>query len=250
VGDSTPESEGSGGISAEAGQRVASRPPTSPNAAGATPYLPDGIALQPVLEIGDRSAVGYEVLRRPSVGSSGPIAEFERILAVVPIVNPAILVVPADEELFNQLGDDLLATAAAAGVMPAELMWLLPALDGSLPGDRLERARWLVSLGFGLALDGIGVASLAHEVVADLQPAFAMLEPELTQRVRAEPRARAEVAALMSYFGRLGTRTIVRGVDEERSARLWLELGLQLGVGRYLHPSCSTHQSRSLGTRS
>jgi diguanylate cyclase (GGDEF)-like protein len=40
----------------------------------------------------------------------------------------------------------------------------------------------------------------------------------------------------MSYFGRLGTRTIVRGVDEERSARLWLELGLQLGVGRYLHP--------------
>jgi diguanylate cyclase (GGDEF)-like protein len=164
------------------------------------------------------------------------VAEFERALATVPIVNPAVLVVPADEQLFEELGDDLLTKAAAAGVMPAELMWLLPALSGTVPDARLERAQWLVELGFGLALDGIGVASLAHAEVANLQPVFAMLELELTERVRCEPRARAEVAALMSYFGRLGTRTIVRGVDDEHDAQVWQDLGLQLGVGRYLHP--------------
>jgi diguanylate cyclase (GGDEF)-like protein len=39
----------------------------------------------------------------------------------------------------------------------------------------------------------------------------------------------------MSYFGRLGTRVVVRDVDDERTAQLWIELGLQIGVGRYLH---------------
>jgi diguanylate cyclase (GGDEF)-like protein len=194
------------------------------------------IALQPVLEIGDRSAVGYEVLRRPSLGLSKPIAEFERILAAVPVVNPAVLIVPADEKLLSELGDQLVTMASAAGVMPAELVWLLPSAAGGLRGDQLKRARWLADRGFGLALDGIGVASLADAEVVNLQPAFVMLEPGLTQRVLFEARARAEVAALMSYFGRLQTRTIVRGVDEERSAQVWLELGLQLGVGRYLHP--------------
>jgi diguanylate cyclase (GGDEF)-like protein len=219
-------------------QTVAPRPRPRPRAAadsGAVHGL-DGIALQPLLEIGDRSAVGYEVLRRPSVGPPDPAADFERALALVPIVTPAVLVVPADEQLFRELGGELAAKASAAGVMPAELVWLLPALDAALSGEQLERARWLVSLGFGLAVDGVSVASLAHERLAELGPAFAMLESGLTARILTETRARAEVAALMSYFGRLGTRTIVRGVDNERDAQLWLELGLQVGVGRHLHP--------------
>lgn len=235
MAEKTPESEGLGGTSTQTAQTDASRPLTALFGTGDSMGPCEGIALQPVLEIGDRSAVGYEVLRRPSAGRSEPVVEFERALAVVPIVNPAVLVVPADEQLFRQLGNELGAMASAAGVMPSELVWLLPSLDAALLGEQLERARWLVELGFGLALDGIGVASLADAEVANLQPAFAILEPELTKRVLSEPRARAEVAALLSYFGRLRTRTIVRGVDDERDAQLWLELGLQFGIGRYLH---------------
>jgi diguanylate cyclase (GGDEF)-like protein len=214
---------------------VASRPGSAHNR---TPeHAQRGIALQPMLEIGDRSAVGYEVLRRPVDGDPNPVGDFERALALVPVVNPAVLVLPAIEQLFTELGDDLLAMTAAAGVMPAELVWLLPVRP---PDDerrpQLERARWLAEMGFGLALDDVDVASLADAELADLEPTFALLWAGLAERVLAEPRARAEVGALMSYFGRLGTRTVVRRVDDERSAQLLLQLGLKFGVGSYLHP--------------
>ncbi|MGA2210287.1 MAG: diguanylate cyclase [Acidimicrobiales bacterium] len=235
MGETTPESEGSGGRSTQMAEVVASRPGS---ARGETPDRSQrGIALQPLLEIGDRSAVGYEVLRRPRAGDSSPVADFEQALELVPVVNPAVLVLPAIEQLFTELGNDLLAMTAAAGVMPAELVWLLPVRppDGRR-GPQLERARWLAEMGFGLALDDVDVASLADAELADLQPTFALLWAGLAERVLAEPRARAEVGALMSYFGRLGTRTVVRRVDDERSCQLWLELGLKFGVGHYLHP--------------
>ncbi len=227
VGESSSGSEGPGGTSTQVASASASRP----REVGAR----QGIALQPILEIGDRSAVGYEVLRRPSNTGLPPAQEFELALELVPIVNPAVLVLAAHERVFSALEDELAAKVAAAGVMPAELVWLLPALQSSGDRDRqLQRARWLVGLGFGVALDRVGVASLADAEAADLQPAFALLDPSLTRRVLTELRARAEVAALMSYFGRLGTRTIARGVDDERSAQMWLEVGLQIGVGRHL----------------
>lgn len=227
VGVTASGSEGSGGTSAEMAQAGASRP----RAVDAH----EGVALQPILEIGDRSAVGYEVLRRPSHGQPQPVTEFERALELVPVVNPAVMILAADEALFAELEAELPVKTAAAGVMPAELVWLLPPLESGLDrAQQLKRARWLVELGFGVALDCIGVASLADAEAADLQPAFAFLDPDLMRRVLTEPRARAEVAALMSYFGRLGTRTIARGVDDERSAQMWLEIGLQIGIGKQL----------------
>ncbi len=195
-----------------------------------------GVALQPLLGIGDRSTVGYEAVFR-ALGGARPTASFVRALELVPVVNPAVLVVPATEVLFAEIGEQLAALTAAAGVMPSELVWLLP--FGHSARDRvmvMERARWLTSMGFGLALDGMELAALADAEVADLTPTFAMLAQGLAERVSIEPRARAEVAALMSYFGRLGTRTVARFVDDENTARLWLELGLQFGAGRFLQP--------------
>ncbi len=197
-----------------------------------------GIALQPILEIRDRSAVGYEVLLRPEGRAADPVTDFARVLEVVPVVNPAVLVVAADERLFQELDEKLPSMTAAAGVMPAELVWLMPSArredDLSFPG--IERARWLRQLGYGLALDGMDASSIAHAEIADLGPTFAMLHEGFADRVLSQPRARAEVAALMSYFGRLGTRIVVRRVDEEHAAQLWLELGLQIGVGGWLNP--------------
>jgi len=235
VGIPAPESEGSGGSSVQMAQLDAARPHSG--SSEGNQLLKQGIALQPLLEIGDRSAVGYEVLRRPLHGPSQPVEDFARALELVPIVNPAVLVVPADERLFLDVGEDLPAMTAAAGVMPAELVWLLPARrPDESPARSLERAHWLSKMGFALALDEIDVSSLASAEVAELQPAFAMLQGSFADRIRAEPRARAEVAALMSYFGRLGTRIVVRKVDDEHAAQLWIELGQQVGIGTYLHP--------------
>ncbi len=191
-----------------------------------------GVALQPLLGIGDRSTVGYETVFR-SIGAARPAASFARALELVPVVNPAVLVVPATEALFSEIGDQLAELTAAAGVMQSELVWLLP-LGGSERDRVMERARWLTDMGFALALDGMELAALADAEVAELTPSFALLAQGLAERVSIEPRARAEVSALMSYFGRLGTRTVARGVDDENTARLWLELGLQFGTGRFL----------------
>ncbi|MHB1884883.1 MAG: diguanylate cyclase [Acidimicrobiales bacterium] len=195
-----------------------------------------GVALQPLLGIGDRSTVGYEAVFR-LVGGARPAVCFARALELVPVVNPAVLVVPATEALFSEIGDRLAELTAAAGVMPGELVWLLPL--GSSARERVKvtaRARWLTEMGFGLALDGMELAALADAEVAELTPTFAMLAQGLAERVSIESRARAEVSALMSYFGRLGTRTVARCVDDENTARLWLELGLQFGAGRFLQP--------------
>jgi diguanylate cyclase (GGDEF)-like protein len=235
VGDPASESEGSDGTFAQMARVVASRP--GPGRNGGAGAATDGIALQPLLEIGDRSAVGYEALRRSSSGRRDPVADFARALELVPVVNPAVLVVPADEELLSEVGDELPAMTAAAGVIAAELVWLLPARSPAGRAEQaIQRAAWLSQMGFGLALDGVDVASLADAEVAELNPTFVMLEAGFADRVVAQPRARAEVAALMSYFGRLGTRIVVRNVDDERVAQLWLELGLQIGIGRWLHP--------------
>jgi len=193
-----------------------------------------GIALQPVLEIGDRSAVAYEVLQRPPHRRRFTVGDFESTLALVPIVNPAVLILPADEQLFDELGESIARKAATAGVMQAELLWLLPAQEGGWSDTQLSWARWLIDLGFEVALDGIGLGSVADGDVAALQPALAIIDCALSRRVDTDLRARAEVSALMSYFGRLGTRTAVRGVDDERSAQALLEVGFQLGVGTYL----------------
>ncbi|HXY43721.1 MAG TPA: diguanylate cyclase [Acidimicrobiales bacterium] len=234
MGGPAPESEGSGRFSAQVADAGAARP--LPHTGGSNGLLRAGIALQPLLEIGDRSAVGYEVLRRPRHRAPQPVDDFARALELVPVVNPAVLVVPADEPLFLGLGEDLPAMTAAAGVMPAELVWLLPARrPDESPGPHVERARWLSQMGFGLALDGVDVSCLAGAELADLPLAFAMLQGSFAERIRAEPRARAEVAALMSYFGRLGTRIVVRQVDDEHAAQLWIELGQQVGTGTYLH---------------
>jgi diguanylate cyclase (GGDEF)-like protein len=152
----------------------------------------------------------------------------------VPIVNPAVLILPADEQLFDELGESIARKAATAGVMQAELLWLLPAQEGGWSDTQLSWARWLIDLGFEVALDGIGLGSVADGDVAALQPALAIIDCALSRRVDTDLRARAEVSALMSYFGRLGTRTAVRGVDDERSAQALLEVGFQLGVGTYL----------------
>jgi hypothetical protein len=56
VGDPASESEGSDGTFAQMARVVASRP--GPGRNGGAGAATDGIALQPLLEIGDRSAVG------------------------------------------------------------------------------------------------------------------------------------------------------------------------------------------------
>ncbi len=197
--------------------------------------MTDKLALQAVLEIGDRSAVGYEVLPRCPRGRPFGVADFACALGFVSHVSPAVLILPGDEEFFAEMGDGIVDQIAAAGVMRSEVVWLFPPCSHAGKRAQFERRSWLNESGFPVAVDGVTVASLAETELFEVAPAFAVLDASLTNRVTREARARAEVGAMLSYFGRLGTRMVVRGVDDERFAHLLLEAGLQLGVGRALH---------------
>ncbi len=63
-----------------------------------------GHALWPILDIGDRSPVGYEALERPAGLPVDPVAAFEEALSLVPLVNPAVLLLRADPVLVETLG--------------------------------------------------------------------------------------------------------------------------------------------------
>jgi diguanylate cyclase (GGDEF)-like protein len=195
----------------------------------------DGLALQPLLEIGDKSAVGYEVMLRPVADECFTTADFERALGLVPVVNPAVMFIEAAESLLDELGETLPQRCAAMGVLPTELVWMFEAAASSNARPKqLKRAHWLSSLGFGVGIERVEISTLADPFISELLPTFVVIDEALTARIGSEARARAEASALMSYFGRLGVRTIVRGVDDEETAHLLLEAGFQLGIGRYL----------------
>jgi diguanylate cyclase (GGDEF)-like protein len=196
----------------------------------------DGLALQPVLEIGDRSAVGYEVLLRPADGPSFAVADFERALGLVPVVSPAVLFIQATGPLLDEFGDTIPQRCAAMGVLPSELVWMFaaPGPAGADPG-LVKSAQWLAGLGYGIAIDGVSVTTLADTSFSEVLPAFVVIDAALSAAIGTVARARAEGAALMSYFGRLGVRTIVRNVDDEESAHILLEAGFQMGTGRFLN---------------
>lgn len=192
-------------------------------------------ALWPILDIGDRSPVGYEVLERPAGRSLGTVAAFEDALRLVPLVNPAVLLLRADPRLLEALGESISAIAAASGVMPAELVWIIGSGERSGPtAEECEHGRLLAAQGFRLAFDGVTIASLADANLIELDPAYVLVEAALPGRLREGALGRAEVSALLSFFGRMHMRVVARGVDDEHVAQLLGENGLQFGIGRHL----------------
>ena len=119
--------------------------------------------------------------------------------------------------------------------MPAEIVWILGSGDRSGPTpEECERGLMLAAQGFLLAFDGVTIASLADASLVKLLPAYVLIGAGFAERLKTGAVARAEMSALLSFFGRLRIRVVARGVDDERLAALLLEAGLQFGIGRYL----------------
>ncbi|MGH9171226.1 MAG: diguanylate cyclase [Acidimicrobiales bacterium] len=199
--------------------------------------MAEGLAFLPLLEIGDKSSVGYEVRLRPATSQPFTGADFERALEVAPVVNPAVTILAATDGLLDELGESLTQRCVARGVLPSGLVWLFDATGW--PGVarfQMDRAERLSRLGYGIGIQGVDVRSLAEPFLSQVLPAFVVIDSALSSRLGSDARARAESAAVMAYFGRLGVRTVVRNVDDEETAHLLLETGFQIGTGKFLSP--------------
>lgn len=192
-------------------------------------------ALWPILDIGDRSPVAYEALDRSSGRVNGAVTSFEQALRLVPLVNPAVLFLRADPRLIDVLGESISAVAAASGVMPSEIVWILGSGERSGPTEvECEHARLLAAQGFRLAFDGVTIASLADADLVQLETAYVMMAASVVERLGSGTLAQAEISALLSFFARLRVRVVARGVDDENLAQLLVEAGLRFGVGGHL----------------
>ncbi|MGH9303106.1 MAG: hypothetical protein ACRDZ5_01705, partial [Acidimicrobiales bacterium] len=89
---------------------------TSAGAPGeAPPGGVGGVALRPILGIGDRSIIGYEVLHRPSLLDWDPLTLLERVLPLAPAVAPGVIMIPVSRVLEPELAKRLVAQATEAG---------------------------------------------------------------------------------------------------------------------------------------
>jgi len=194
-----------------------------------------GVAFRPVVDIQERKPIAYEALARAARRAADRVAVIDVALSSAHLVSPAILLVSLPQDVLLDPSFDPVAHGRAAGMPPGEVAWVLH--ESGTPEVRAAargRAVQLAAEGYLIALEGVGLAALGQQATAELQPSFVILEHRLTAHLAADERARAELAGLLAFYGRLGSRVVARGVDDESTGRILMELGMQLGVGELL----------------
>jgi diguanylate cyclase (GGDEF)-like protein len=186
------------------------------------------------MDIQALKTVAYEALPRPS-GSVPSLEHVRSALAVGRYTSPAVLIVPLSPTLIADGSFDPAREARDAGVSPAEVAFLLGDAEmGELGPECLQRAEQLHEAGYLVAVGGVGSHVLSERTAGELRPSFVTISAELTGTRLSDQSVRAEIAALLAYFTRLGGRLIAREVVDAKRARSLLELGVQFGTGPYL----------------
>lgn len=191
-----------------------------------------GVALQPLMDIEDKVAIAYEALPRPRTADPGRIVD--AALAASAIVSPASLLVPLMPSLLADPSFDPAARAAAAGVLPEQVVWLVPHIPtGTLRMALRSRARELHTGRFRVALGGVDIFSIDWQDTAEIRPSFLLLAEALSESID-DVLNRAALAGLLAFSGRIGARIVARGVDDDRIARSYVEVGVFSGTGLHL----------------
>ena len=188
------------------------------------------VALQPVMDLHDRTVFGYEALPR------GPMRYDARnfVLGALPAVqytSPALLFVPLPTDLVEDEEFDPFTRADDIGAAPVEVAWLIAESTAigqpELVGRKVEQLR---ERGFQVALADVAPGVLARGHVAELMPNFVFLDASFAGYVSTGIRARAELAGLLAYCARLNAHVIPRGIDDDTTAHRMIGLGVRLGI--------------------
>jgi diguanylate cyclase (GGDEF)-like protein len=192
------------------------------------------VALQPVMDLHDRTVFGYEALPR------GPMRYDTRnfvrgALTAVQHTSPALLFVPLATDLLEDEEFDPFTRADDIGAAPVEVAWLIAESTAlilpDLVGRRVEQLR---EQGFQVALAEVAPGVLGRGPLGDLMPNFVFLDPTYTEYVSTGVRARAELAGLLAYCARMNAHVIPRGIVDDTTAHRMIGLGVRLGIGPHL----------------
>src|ERR1700736_1238145 len=193
-----------------------------------------GVALQPVMDIIDRVAIGYVALGRPE-GCTESVGVIDAAMAVAQYAGPAVVFVPLPEELLTSSDFEPLARVRTLGAVPSEIACTVQDTAAAKLGDLgATRLRELHEAGFRLAVEGASLALLDRSLVAALRPDFVFLDPRVPGRLADDDVAKAELAPTVAFVARLGGRLIARGITDSAQALAVAGLGVQYGVGSYV----------------
>jgi len=192
------------------------------------------IALQPVMDLQDRTVFGYEALARGEMHQDA--ADFVRgALLAVQYTSPALLFVRVTLDLLENDDFDPSAMADDVGAAPGEVAWLISESAAlavpDLVGRRIDE---LHNQGFQVALADIAPGVLGRKPLAELMLNFVLLDESYAHYLTTGVRARAELAGLLAYCARLNAHVISRGIVDDTTARHMIGLGVRLGIGSHL----------------
>ena len=101
------------------------------------------------------------------------------------------------------------------------------------PQEALRILRPLLDFGLRLAVDDFGSGYSSFLYLADLPVSFLKVEMQLVQRARHEGRVLAMIKGIQHIAQDLGLITIAEGIEDEATAHLVQEIGIDWGQGYY-----------------
>lgn len=219
----------------------------------APPLLPGPIdtVYQPIVDLRNRSIVGYEALTRPASGGSpedlfaeaerrGVTAEFDWLCRVSAVRGAAEAGLPSELALFVN------SEPAALDAPPPDFARgaLVDAADQSIvveiterdlmadPAGILRAVAHARDLGWRIAVDDVGADSSSLALLALLRPDVVKLEMRLVQQP-STPETIALLAAVAAETARTGSVVVAEGIENAAHEARALELGASWGQGWY-----------------
>ena len=207
------------------------------------------IVFQPIVELSERRAIGYEALARfTDEMHMSPAAWFaeaaavgfgtELELAAMRLALEEAKQIPADAYVSINAGPETLLTPAASSLLAETPYRIVLEMTEHAPvADYAELNRCLREFrlnGGRLAVDdaGAGFASLRH--VLQLAPDILKIDVSLISDIRQDRAARALTAALATFAGEMGQTVVAEGIEDEPTVSLLEELGVHFGQGFHL----------------
>ncbi|MEW6445068.1 MAG: EAL domain-containing protein [Pseudomonadota bacterium] len=99
------------------------------------------------------------------------------------------------------------------------------------PREALDILRPFLDFGLQIAVDDFGSGYSSFLYLLDLPVTYLKIEGELVRRIRQDPKARAIIQGIQSIADQLDLMTIAEFIEDEETARILTDLGVDWGQG-------------------
>lgn len=214
-------------------------------------------AFQPIY--GGGEVYGYEALLRPSLGDaqsispefafgyadqSGQLIKFDRICRTLHVLNFRKIYAEYGL-LFLNVHPELLLNVTAHGKVFKRILHAnsIPThrIVIEIPESQIQHDKQLIEavsnyreLGYRIAIDGFGQQHSNLNRLWKLAPEFVKLDNSLIQDAELHPHVRKILPRLVDIINTLGTRTIIKGIENQNQLEIAVETENVLLQGNYL----------------